>query len=85
MDKLKTQFDYGLTFSVGGQINFDVFPNGWDKTFCLQFVEKDFDEIHFFRDKTYKGGNDYEICESEDRWPHHHGPADTMKQCRSFM
>merc|ERR1711934_1213064 len=43
VDKLTTQFaDYGLTFSVGGQISFDVFPNGWDKTFCLQFVEKDF-------------------------------------------
>src|SRR5262245_55311405 len=22
---------FGLTFSVGGQISFDVFPNGWDK------------------------------------------------------
>lgn len=26
---------------------------GWDKTYCLQFVEKDFDEIHFFGDKTF--------------------------------
>ena len=55
VDKLRTKFaDFGLTYSVGGQISFDVFPNGWDKTFCLQFVEKDFDEIHFFGDKTYK-------------------------------
>ena len=87
MDKLKTQFaDYGLTFSVGGQINFDVFPNSWDKTFCLQFVEKDFDEIHFFGDKTYKGGNDYEIYESEKTVGHTTtGPADTMKQCRELF
>ena len=26
---------------------------GWDKTYCLQFVEEDFDVIHFFGDKTY--------------------------------
>ena len=24
-----------LTYSVGGQISFDVFPTGWDKSFCL--------------------------------------------------
>ena len=24
--------DYGLRLSVGGQISFDLFPNGWDKT-----------------------------------------------------
>jgi len=54
--------DYGLTFSIGGQISFDVFPNGWDKTFCLNHVaDENFEEIHFFGDKTYKGGNDHEI------------------------
>jgi len=37
-------------------------PQGWDKTFCLKYVEAaGFDEIHFFGDKTYEGGNDYEI------------------------
>ncbi|RPA87146.1 phosphomannomutase [Ascobolus immersus RN42] len=50
-----------LTFSVGGEISFDVFPTGWDKTYCLRFVENDFKTIHFFGDKTNKGGNDYEI------------------------
>jgi len=29
---LKDNFpDYGLTYSIGGQISFDVFPTGWDK------------------------------------------------------
>ena len=47
--------DYGLTFSIGGQISFDVFPNGWDKTYALRHVEDEgFTEIHFFGDKTYK-------------------------------
>jgi hypothetical protein len=70
-----------LTFSIGGQISFDVsllgcrtssinhsshgihhchpfnlkfqvFPQGWDKTYCLRYLEE-FEEIHFFGDKTY--------------------------------
>ena len=52
---LHKQFpDLGLTFSIGGQISFDAFPTGWDKTYCLQFVQDKFDDIHFFGDKTYK-------------------------------
>ena len=50
-----------IKFSIGGQISVDVFPKGWDKTYCLQFIEGKYDEIHFFGDKTHKGGNDYEI------------------------
>ncbi|KAK0202854.1 eukaryotic phosphomannomutase [Desarmillaria ectypa] len=54
--------DYDLTYSIGGQISFDVFPRGWDKTYALRHVEDEgFEEIHFFGDKTYRGGNDYEI------------------------
>ena len=36
---------------------------GWDKTYCLQFLSE-FDEIYFFGDKTYDGGNDFEIANS---------------------
>lgn len=63
--KLKQEFaDYKLTYSIGGQISFDLFPQGWDKTYCLRYLpEADFDEIHFFGDKTFVGGNDYEIFE----------------------
>lgn len=44
---LEAEFSsYGLQFSIGGQISFDVFPKGWDKTYCLQFVENEgYDEI----------------------------------------
>uniref|UniRef100_R7W0P7 Phosphomannomutase n=1 Tax=Aegilops tauschii TaxID=37682 RepID=R7W0P7_AEGTA len=73
-----------LTFSIGGQISFDVFPHGWDKTYCLRYLDE-FKEIHFFGDKTYKGGNDHEIFES-DRTVGHTGmlvsPA-LMTQCSS--
>lgn len=53
---LKAKFpDYGLTYSVGGKISFDVFPHGWDKTYCLRHVEDEhFEEIHFFGDKTFE-------------------------------
>lgn len=56
VDALKKEFgSYGLTFSIGGQISFDIFPSGWDKTYALQHVEKEgWKEIHFFGDKTYK-------------------------------
>ncbi|KAL8162499.1 hypothetical protein V2J09_013988 [Rumex salicifolius] len=76
---------FNLTFSVGGQISFDVFPHGWDKTYCLKYLEE-FNEIHFFGDKTYKGGNDYEIFESERTIGHTvTSPEDTMKQCTEIF
>jgi phosphomannomutase len=60
---LKNEFvDLDLSYSIGGQISFDVFPVGWDKTYCLNFINTDeFDQIHFFGDKTEPGGNDWEI------------------------
>eukprot|EP00448_Togula_jolla_P009344 CAMPEP_0170614784 /NCGR_PEP_ID=MMETSP0224-20130122/24990_1 /TAXON_ID=285029 /ORGANISM="Togula jolla, Strain CCCM 725" /LENGTH=256 /DNA_ID=CAMNT_0010940475 /DNA_START=59 /DNA_END=825 /DNA_ORIENTATION=+ len=63
VEKMRKEFaDLNLTFSIGGQISFDVFPTGWDKTYCLRYLpETDFDEIHFFGDKTFEGGNDHEI------------------------
>ena len=47
---MKEEFkDLDLTYSIGGQISFDCFPTGWDKTYCLKFLNPDdFDEIHFF-------------------------------------
>lgn len=46
-----------LAFICGvytGLLSSTEIVQGWDKTYCLQFVEKDFDVIHFFGDKTYK-------------------------------
>ncbi|KAF9820626.1 hypothetical protein IEO21_01329 [Rhodonia placenta] len=79
--------DYGLTFSIGGQISFDVFPNGWDKTYCLRHVEDEqFEEIHFFGDKTYKGGNDYEIYTDPRTIGHSvSSPADTARLLKELF
>lgn len=74
-----------LTFSIGGQISFDVFPQGWDKTYCLRYLD-DISEIHFFGDKTYKGGNDHEIFESKRTNGHTvTSPEDTVAQCTSLF
>ena len=52
VEVLKKEFpDYGFVYLIGGQISFDVVPKGWDKTYCLRFLD-DYDEIHFFGDKT---------------------------------
>ena len=79
--------DLNLKYSVGGQISFDVFPQGWDKTFCLNFLKlDDWDEIHFFGDKTFEGGNDYEIFTHERVKGHTvTSPADTMEQVTALF
>ena len=75
--------DLGLTYAIGGQISIDAYPHGWDKTFCLQFVENNFKEIHFFGDKTSEGGNDYTIAKDRRTIDHTvKNPEDTMNQLR---
>lgn len=81
-------------FSIGGQISFDVFPNGWDKTYCLQHIENEakrpdgvhYTTIHFFGDKTFEGGNDYEIY-TDPRTIGHSvtGPQDTINELKKLF
>ena len=68
-------------------ISFDVFPIGWDKTYCLRFVESaGYKEIHFFGDKTMPGGNDYEIFEDSRTIGHTVTcPADTVRLCSELF
>ena len=88
VEALRSRFAHlNLTYSIGGQISFDVFPNGWDKTFCLRFIEEGlFDEIHFFGDKTFEGGNDWEIFTHPRVIGHTTtGPEDTIAQCKDIF
>lgn len=83
VDALQKEFhDCGLTFALGGQISVDVFPTGWDKTYCLRHIaSENLDEIHFFGDKTMPGGNDYEIYSDERTIGHTvTSPEDTKQQ-----
>jgi phosphomannomutase len=85
---LESKFAYlKLKYSIGGQISFDVFPEGWDKTYCLNFIpEGSYDEIHFFGDKTFKGGNDYEIFTHPRVIGHNTtSPSYTIEQCKQLF
>lgn len=70
-----------------------MFPSGWDKTYCLQHVEAEkqvtgveYSTIHFFGDKTYKGGNDYEIFEDPRTVGHSvTSPEETMAELRKLF
>lgn len=85
---MKERFGHlNLQYSIGGQISFDLFPIGWDKTYCLRYIQEgEFDEIHFFGDKVTPGGNDYEIY-THGRVIGHMttGPEDTMAQCTALF
>ena len=44
----------------GGQMSFDTFPTGWDKTLRPLHVEDEsFEEIHFLGDKVYQISDRY--------------------------
>uniref|UniRef100_A0A2R5L8Q1 Phosphomannomutase n=1 Tax=Ornithodoros turicata TaxID=34597 RepID=A0A2R5L8Q1_9ACAR len=74
-------------YSIGGQISFDVFPKGWDKTYCLQHLLKDgYKVIHFFGDKTWQGGNDHEIFVDPRTIGHSvKSPDDTKAQVQKLL
>ncbi|RWS16890.1 hypothetical protein B4U79_00181 [Dinothrombium tinctorium] len=82
VEAMEKQFppEFGLTFAIGGQISIDVFPKGWDKTYCLRWLPE-FKTIHFFGDKTSPGGNDYQIYCHERTIGHHvNSPEETIVQ-----
>ncbi len=92
LKKFKEEFDklfdkkFNVHSVIGGQISFDLFPNGWDKRYCLQFF-KDYDNIIFFGDKTSVGGNDYEIsiCDDITRAYHVNSPEDTIEKIAQVL
>uniref|UniRef100_A0A0L8G8V0 Phosphomannomutase n=1 Tax=Octopus bimaculoides TaxID=37653 RepID=A0A0L8G8V0_OCTBM len=79
--------DLGLHYVIGGQISIDVIPEGWNKSYCLKYVERDgFKTIHFFGDKTQPGGNDHEIYEDKRTIGHMvKNPDDTIQQLNELF
>ncbi|KAI0021486.1 eukaryotic phosphomannomutase [Xylariomycetidae sp. FL0641] len=95
IEKIKERFGHlGLTFSIGGMISFDVFPAGWDKTYCLRHLESEakrpggveYSTVHFFGDKCFEGGNDWEIY-SDSRTTGHSvkGPDETLAKLKEMF
>ena len=48
-----------VIIKLGGDTSFDIYPEGWDKTFAFKQFE-DYDEIYFVGDRCSSTGNDYE-------------------------
>lgn len=91
---LEAQFPkLGLKYAIGGQICFDAFPAGWDKTYCLKHIEAErersglvYSDIHFFGDMIHKGGNDHELYEDQRTTGHVVlSPKNTMKQLQALF
>ncbi|XP_050345814.1 phosphomannomutase [Nymphalis io] len=87
VEALQKEFDSNLKFALGGQISVDVYPTGWDKTYCLQHIQdENFSEVHFFGDKTMAGGNDHEIYNDPRTIGHIvTSPEDTKEQLKQCL
>ena len=48
-----------IVVKFGGDTSFDIYPKGWDKTYCLRHFE-DY-EVWFVGDRCDAGGNDKEL------------------------
>ena len=70
--RLKSQLDDQLSVAkinnistaLGGSTSIDIYPEGWDKTYCLQHLDNDA-RIYFIGDKCKPGGNDYELFKTK--------------------
>jgi len=47
---------------MGGDTSFDIFPTGWDKTYCLRHFPNY--KHYFVGDRCERTGNDWEIYET---------------------
>ena len=63
IEAIKAQFPdlvQKLDLAIGNATSFDIVPKGNSKSYCIQFLTE-YSDIHFFGDKVFPGGNDYEI------------------------
>ena len=56
--QLKTSMN-PVVCKLGGDTSFDIYPKGWDKTYCLKYFEGY--NIYFIGDRCHQDGNDFEI------------------------
>lgn len=52
-----------VSSALGGSTSIDIYPNGWDKTYCLKHVDVT-GNVYFVGDKCQPGGNDFELFRS---------------------
>jgi len=63
-DKLKKSlqetldgYDIPCSVALGGSTSLDIYPNGWDKTYVMKYLDG-YDEVYFIGDRCREGGND---------------------------
>jgi phosphomannomutase len=57
--KLKETKVENIVIKLGGETSFDIYPQGWDKTYAFRAFEN-FEDIYFVGDRCKPNGNDYE-------------------------
>ena len=84
LHKLKEDFTskkYNVEVALGGSTSFDIYPEGWDKTYVIDHLG-DYEEIYFVGDKCRDGGNDkalYDILHEEGKSFETSGPEETLE------
>ena len=75
---------YDLEFSLGGEIGISIYPKGWDKSYCLDYLQNKISpdvKVYYFGDKIFEYGNDYPIA-THPRMTNYYSvtcPDDTLK------
>ena len=69
-----------IELKLGGDTSFDIYPSGWDKTYCLKHFPGY--KVWFVGDRCTEGGNDKELFDllfTEGRSFHTSGPEHTRE------
>jgi len=89
VDDMKEKFGHWqkLSWVIGGNSGFDVFPTGWDKSLVHRFTKK-FEHYFYFGDKTNPAqfGNDWPCYSHETSFGISvRDPEDTEKIIRNYF
>lgn len=65
LEQLFQKENLDLELTLGGEIGISVYPKGWDKVHCLDYIQNcgaKFDTTYYFGDKIFEYGNDYKVA-----------------------
>lgn len=77
--------DMNVTIALGGSTSFDMFPNGWDKTFVINHLDEY--SIKFIGDKCTGSGNDkalYDFLQPNNSYETQN-PESTIKLIKTLI
>jgi len=81
-ETLKEENMEDIIVKLGGNTSFDIYPEGWDKTFALRHFPHDLWKHYFVGDRCSPDGNDFEIfnfLNKEGRAWETSGPDETIE------